>query len=245
MENKITVLLVSFLRCKYTMDCINSLRDTYPNINIIVGEHGIPRFKLQKLCEKNNCIYKVFPFDSGLPFVRNRLFEMAKTPYVLVGDDDFFYNREANLDLMVDFLENNDFDIIGGRVREKGVVKDWQGDLVITKSRCVLVKISAEDMIYQEYNGLKYTQVDMMTNFWIGKREKLPLWEEDQKIYHEHTDYMYSLKGKLKMAFTPQAIVDHKLFTYDNPEYRKYRFRKTEKNHLTKKYNLNFSSICL
>jgi glycosyltransferase involved in cell wall biosynthesis len=230
-----TAILTSFNRPAYIYDCVRTLKEHYPHIKVIIGENGTPDEELGEKVEKMGAKYVVLPFDCGVPYVRNRLFEMVDTKYVLVGDDDFFYTPEAHLTEMQTFLEAHaEYAMIGGRVIEHGQVKDYQGYV----EGGVYTKYRAEDLKYKKCkkSGLEYTPIDMMTNFWIGRLKDLPKYNEDHKIYHEHTDYMLSLK--VKMAFSPQPLVLHKYKRYYYPNYGKYRFRPEERDYIRNKYNL-------
>ncbi len=261
----ITAIIVSFGRRKYTIDCINSLHRLYPKIKILVGENGKPDKKIKKIVESIGGGYIVYPFDSGVPYVRNNLFKITKTKYVLIGDNDFYYDQEANLDKLETFLDHHsEFSIIGGRtkiflnysskitiigrkIRNKIKALEFQGYFGFDKSdnKHYFQIIKSTNLKYRKciYSNLSYCQVDMVTNFWLGRLKDLPLYTEDQKIYYEHPDYMYSLKNKIKIAFTPEALVWHKKQNYFYWRYNKYRFRKSEEDFIEKKYGYKYKII--
>ncbi len=237
--NSITAIIVSFNRPLYTLDCLNSLHKYFPNVKILVGENGNQSEEIRMKVERLGGQYIVFPFDSGVPYVRNQLFKLVNTEYVLIGDDDFYYFEKANLSRAAKFLDNHpEFSVIGGRVRTKHIIRDYQG-YIHTHKGLMYDKIPAEQLYYRycPVSRLNYCPIDMMTNFWLGRLKDLPEYEEDQKIVHEHTDYMIRLFNLgIKMAFTPQMIVDHKKREYDYPAYTQYRKRLKEKNYLVRKY---------
>ena len=55
-------------------------------------------------------------FDTALTKARNDLLAKVKTPYFLVGDDDFWYENTTKLDRMVKLLKLAD--IVGGSVKQ-------------------------------------------------------------------------------------------------------------------------------
>jgi len=234
---KTTALIVSFGRPLYAIDCVNTLSQCF-NIEILVGENGKPSKELEKVVNQAGGRYIVLPFDCGVPHVRNVLFKKIKTPYVLIGDDDFYYIPEANIDRAEKFLDNNEkYSIIGGRVREKHVIKDWQG-YIHADNGYFYDKIPASKLYYKfcPESQFHYCPVDMMTNFWVGRLKDLPEYLEDQKIAHEHFDYMMRMLDKVNMAFTPDMFVDHKKRFYHYDNYKKYRFRSEEMNYIKDKY---------
>ncbi len=235
--DKITAIIISFNRPKYTIDCLITLRRTYPDINIIVGDNGYPFNEVKKVCQRVGAEYILFPFDCGVPYLRNEIFKMVKTPYILIGDDDFYYTKDANLDKAQKFLDTHKkISIIGGRVYNKNKIQDWQG-YIHSKKGYFFEKMTADELRYKEDDdGLRYCIVDMMTNFWVGKLKNLPQYDEDQKISHEHFAYMIKLLNKVDMAFTPDMAVHHKKRYYYYKEYKEYRYRQEDMDYLERKF---------
>ena len=148
MKNDLTAIIVSFFRYEYLEKCLESLRKTYPDINIIVGNKGNPDNNKKMLCKLHKAKYYKLPFDCGVCVGRNELVKKVKTKYVLIGDDDFFYNENAKVDLLLDCCKKTDYDLIGGRVNEYGEVKNYQGFIHKTENSLIYEKlnISSEDI---------------------------------------------------------------------------------------------------
>jgi GT2 family glycosyltransferase len=96
----VTAIIISFLRPTYAIGCIESLKCVYPDINVIVGENGEYNNELAEVCRKHGARYIELPFDSGVCVGRNTLMKHVETEYVLVGDDDFFYDETTGVDHM-------------------------------------------------------------------------------------------------------------------------------------------------
>lgn len=250
MEN-LTAILITFLRPGYTRACIESLRLQYPKIKIIVAENGKYSRSMQSFCRKNNASYIMMPYDSGVCVARNELVRNVDTDYVLVGDDDFFYTETAMVDRMLTFLENNnnEYDLIGGRVSVDGEVKNYQGFIEKRHNHFQSHCLDVDSAIYKydDFSGLRYCPVDLTFNFFVARTEKVKetLWDEKIKVAYEHYSWFYDFKcAGGRVAFSPDPVVIHKSKHVDpkeSPEYRHYRNRKEDKNRFFDKYNLDYT----
>ncbi len=89
MINKCTAIIKTFLRDDYFFECYRSLKDAYPKLKVLVADSGYDTEEKTKFIKDNGIEYYKLPFDSGICVGRNFLIEKVKTPYILVGDDDF------------------------------------------------------------------------------------------------------------------------------------------------------------
>src|SRR5688572_11973908 len=140
--SRVTAIIKTFLRNDYLKRCVDSMLLQYPDIRIGIADDGypdpagksikerIPEWKREwyaKLGEAGHFVISM-PFDSGLCAGRNELVSMARTEFVLVGDDDFAYDQRARVERMVQFLdEHPEIDLIGGRIIQDGIPRDYQG----------------------------------------------------------------------------------------------------------------------
>lgn len=242
----LTAIVVTFLRDEYLQTCIESLRQQYPDINILVGDNGYSSDKKRELCASVQAEYIELPFDCGLCVARNRLVELVKTPFVLVGDDDFKYTGAAMVGEMLQFMEKNrDFDLIGGRINEGGKVRDYQATFQLDEGHFKINRLKTEN--YLTSDGLRYTPCDLTFNFFVAKTDvvKATPWDEKIKVAYEHSTFFIDLKrGGRKVAFTPDAIVIHKpeeVVIKDErrkEDYKMYRFRQEDKARFFERFNL-------
>jgi GT2 family glycosyltransferase len=251
MDN-LTAIIISFLRTDYTIDCIKSLRKTYPNIKILVGEQVRNKATeiLYKTCEKNNAQYIKLPWDCGVGKSRNILIKEAKTDYILVGDDDFIYDENAKVDKMLTFIQNSDVDLIGGRILENGKVRNYQGFIEIGINFIKTTPIIEPDNngIIDINSGLRVLKCDLTFNFFVIKKETAQecQWDENIKVAYEHHHFFIGLKkaGK-KVAFSPDPIVKHKFQNYPlTNEYRNYRLRRQDKEYYFKSLGIDYA-LCI
>ncbi|MCX6785936.1 MAG: glycosyltransferase [Candidatus Komeilibacteria bacterium] len=240
MKNQLTALIVSFFRIEYLELCVKSLREIYPDINIIVGNNGGDPESKRAICQKYQADYYDLPFDCGICVGRNMLVDLIKTPYTLIGDDDFLYTKDAKLELMLDLIKNSNFDMVGGRAREGGKVRDYQG----------FIEDHGNYMIWRKLNdnGAKLQPADITFNFFIGKTEVLKQvrWDESIKISYEHSTFFIDLKrAGFKAAYSPLPIVEHKppvkISKTDYDTYLLYRRRTNDKKAFYEKYKLDYT----
>jgi len=238
---EVSALIKTFLRDEYLYKCVDSLHKTYPDVKIIIGDGGYYSKKKKEFVEQRNGKYIHLPFDCGLPYGRHRLLEQAETPYILIGDDDFYYTGDVELEKMVTLLGTAD--IVGGRVRQDGNIGNYQGFIEHTKNQLLYRKLLLDD--WKHYKGLRYKLCDVTYNFFVAPTEvvKDVRWDENIKVAYEHSDFFLTAKEKgYKTAFTPHCIVDHKpkveIPEADQEKYMKFRNRREDKEYFFKKRNL-------
>jgi len=252
----VTAIIKTFLRDEYLYTCVDSLLEVYPDIKILIADDSYENPKKDMPLEKRNFYKKVeklghqvhfLPYDSGLCVGRNALVQKVKTKYLLIGDDDFKYSIQANIDKMVNFLDNNrGFDLIGGRIIEGEVIKNYQG-LINDRDPHRFVYTPLELNGYNSYKGFKYKPCDITFNFFIARTKavkKVP-WDEQIKVAYEHSSFFIDFKrAGYKVAFTPDCIVEHKPAiqiknrqSYSN--YLYYRTRKSDRKRFYERFGIH------
>ncbi|MEM4677297.1 MAG: glycosyltransferase [Candidatus Korarchaeota archaeon] len=178
------------------------------------------------------------PYDSGLAYGRNRIYERVNTPYLLLLDDDMVIPGVSLIQFMKDIIEH-DRSLCGlsaclfenGRIRTGGhFLIERKGYLI----RDVYPKIDIKI-----YKGIPYVYVDHAFNAMILRVECLDdyRWDERFKIEYEHLDFHWGHKqlGKWKFALTTSVILYH--FPGGSEKYNRFRFNKGRKSQ-SKKYFL-------
>ena len=233
----LTAIIISFFRPKYTIDCVKSLRKQYPKIKILVGENGERNADVAKAVSDVGGKYIQLSFDCGVGPGRNMLLEEVKTKYVLVGDDDFLYDKGANVDRMVEFLRHHkEFDIAGGRILQDNLVKNYQGHFDDQGDRIVYNLIKEDKVVETDKaTRLRYKKVDIIFNFFVARVKDiidLP-WDKNIKVAYEHSHWFISAyRAGKNVAFIPEAIVKHKFQNYDVCKtYSEHRNRRFDKNY--------------
>lgn len=236
-----TAVIINFLREPFMFHCVNSLKQHYPDIQIKVAENGfVTEEKKQKLAEMG-VDYIPVEWDAGVCKGRNALVSQVKTKYVLVGDDDFEYTKDTKVDQMVQFLEEHpEFDLVGGRIFEKGKLKDYQGDMEIVDKAFKYTPLKLGDY---EKGNIRYKKCDLTFNFFVARTKlcQKVKWDENIKVRYEHSDWFYSVKqAGGSVAFTPDCVVNHKPAIQFNAP-RKYgvcRGRASDKEYFYKKHKI-------
>lgn len=241
--NNITAIIVSFLRPAYLKKCVLSLRKQYPDIKIIVGENGEKTKDMSDFLKKNNAKYIQLPFDSGVCYARNTLIKKVDTKYVLVGDDDFLYEKEARVDKMLKLLENSKFDLVGGRVRDKKGLQNYQGTIDIYPTYFHYHKLELDN--FKKIKGVKYKECDITFNFFLAKLSSIKdvPWDNKIKVAYEHSSWFIDLKKKKKkVVFTPDCIVYHKPKIEEvYPDYSQYRRRQNDRDRFFERFDIDYT----
>jgi len=249
MINKVTALIVSFYRHEYLEICLQTLRETYPDIDIIVGDNGGDGEIKQEMCKKYNAEYFKLPFDCGICVGRNMIIDKIKTPYVLVGDDDFKYDKRASVEKMTQFMESNkDYSVVGGRIIQDGNLRNYQGFIELHDTYGVWKALTLDNYWVDSASGLEYKECDITFNFFVGRVEDLRKvrWDENIKVAYEHSTFFIDLMlAGYKTAFSPDPICIHKppIQIIDKKQhdlYKHYRMRRSDKNHFFNKYGFQY-----
>ena len=213
--NKITLLIKSFSRKNCVDELIESIRERYSDIDIIIVDDSNPVLRFDY--DDNIKTYNI-DFDSGLSAGRNYGVSKVKTPYFILLDDDFVFTDNTDLLKFIDIFEKSKLDILGGYVIENNKPLKYFGNFYYddnTKS----IKAKSEFSDFGEYK-----KCDIIVNFFIAKTEKIRSfgWDNDLKLA-EHTAFFYDNKTNLNVGFTDLISINHKKIRYD--DYNQYRNR--------------------
>lgn len=235
MLNKCTAIIKTFLRDDYFFECYTSLKRTYPEIKVLVADSGEDSPEKSKFIADNDIEYYKLPFDSGICVGRNFLMEKVKTPYVLIGDDDFQYSDTAKVDEMIKFLDKHpQYDLIGGRIIEGGVLRNYQGFFRKEGKTMIYDKLDITSGVKND-GGLSFKECDLTFNFFVARSETIRAtkWDERIKVRYEHSTFFIDYKANgFKVVFSPEPIVVHKpniKIRNNHKNYPYYRGRANDK----------------
>jgi (N-acetylneuraminyl)-galactosylglucosylceramide N-acetylgalactosaminyltransferase len=198
---EITILIKTFKRPRICQRLIDSIREFYPDIEIIVATDDDSGVKFTKINKQLN-----LQFDSGLSAGRNLLVEMCDTPYCLIVDDDCVFTKETDLEKALQEIKDRDLDIL----QLTADVQYW-GRYVIDGDTVCCEKTPKTEL------------VDFCLNIFIAKTDALRRckWRNELKM-GEHFAYFFEHRGKLKIGISDIPI-DHR--SEKPPDYLKYRSR--------------------
>jgi len=201
-NDAVTVCIKAFERPDCLKHAVESVRDFFPDVRIIVADDS------EKPPMMGGVDNFVLPFYTGLSFGRNRMVERVRTKYMFLMEDDAYFNEETKLEAVLDVMEQTDFDILGitvvdmpdGHQHPNGYMIYLRGDYGYSDSGS-----------YGEEAGCSLC--DFVENIFMARTAALQAfegWDEDLKI-HEHGDFFLRAKSKLKVAamIGPRIMHEH------------------------------------
>jgi GT2 family glycosyltransferase len=238
----VTALIKTFLRDDYLFMCVQSLRDVYPDIHIVVADDGrcgpTKESALRRLGVER---YIRLPYDVGTCAGRNVLIDACQTPFFLLGDDDFFYDEQARLwDLRAMMSVA---DMAGGAVSYLGQVGHYEANLVFheTPKHVTCEDIDRNYLEYQAapHQRIRYAKTDIVFNFFIGKTDVARRIRWDENLHAiDHDDFFLSAyRAGASVVYCPDSVVTHRKIELPvPPEYLRRRFNDNDGAKLTAKW---------
>jgi len=189
--------------------------------------------------------YLCLPFDSGLSAGRNRLLERVTTPFFLLCDDDFVFDRRTDVGRMRELLLANGLDLIGGvyydrlhpcrREAARALLRlDWWRLLLrlgIEIPRKTYFNFEPSGENRWRLSDIPYTppvvRCDFAGNFFLARTRRLVEavggWDNALKN-GEHQDFFFRMKrAGLSVGHTEAAGVVHLM--EGSPDYFRFRER--------------------
>ncbi|KAJ8017052.1 hypothetical protein DPEC_G00013750 [Dallia pectoralis] len=204
----VTIATKTFLRYDKLQDLIDSVRQFYPTVTIVIAddnEHPEP-------VRGPHIEHYIMPFAKGWFAGRNLAVSQVSTKYVLWVDDDFIFTSNTKLEKMVEVLEKTTLDLVGGAVRE---ATGYTASYLHTIS----VEDGGEDgdclHIRQGYHhvvqGFPHCVVaDAVINFFMGKTDKIRQVGFDPRLSRAaHLEFFIDGLGSLHVGSCDDIIVNH------------------------------------
>jgi len=153
----------------------------------------------------------VMPYDSGVSAGRSEALKHVRTPYLMLLDDDFIFNRHTQVLPILEKLERlNEIDIIGGDVIYLPFYRkiDYaQAGLHPTEAVSVVEAGTKIDGMMVH---------DKVANFYIARTESIRKVGWDPMIKRlDHADFFTRAKGVLTTVFDPAFKVLHARTPFD------------------------------
>lgn len=202
--------------------------DDSPTVDQAANSRAIK--KARDLYPHLNVHHHTYEENIGLSDGRNRLVQAARQPHVLLCDDDFILDEEADIPAALDIAQRGEFQLVGGWLKNKydkktgsysywgayGTMSETDEELIININE---QPIDEDDLIPSEY----------LLNFYVADRECLLSnpWNEELKV-EEHQEFFYRFKRNgFKAGLFGRLFVKHTADRADNPSrYNEYRFAK-------------------
>ncbi|WP_319532875.1 glycosyltransferase [uncultured Cohaesibacter sp.] len=201
--------------------------DDSPRDVLIANDRAIRR--VRRHYPFSNIEHEQYEENIGLAEGRNRLVARSKSEFVLLCDDDFIIDVEADIQKALGYVQNRDFDIVGGWLKNEYDVET--GDYMYWGA-CGRISETKEEIFFEldecEHEDMAEIQPsDYLLNFFIARRNALidVPWDADLKV-EEHQEFFYRFfKSPYKAALCRDFFVQHTADRSDNPpRYNEYRF---------------------
>ena len=223
--SEVTLIIKTFKRDNAIEKLHNSIRKKYNNIKVLIEDDGVENsfVESENYLDDSNTIRYYIDYDQGLSAGRNFLLDKVKTKYFILLDDDFVFCRKTKLEKLLQAIENNNVDIVGGRITEKGNYLHYEHQLILKDG----VLTYKPEPISHDGSFYRY---DIVLNFFIGNTQSVINaggWDNRLKL-QEHTEFFLRMKNKgLKVGYLPSVVIKHE--RVENVEYKEYRKRNFEK----------------
>lgn len=206
----ITFIIKTFKRKEACEKLVKSIRKYY-NYPILIANDDDEKLEID-----GAKVYHL-DFDVGLSAGRNFLIKKVETKYFVLLDDDFVFTKETDINKFLELVENTDFDLIGGSLREDGKIRNYEGTYEF-KNR--ILKYDKEPISTDEI----IPQYDFVFNFFIARTDIFDEigWDEKLKLA-EHTAFFFDHKGQMKIGYCEDVIVTHEPIRL--PNYSEWRAR--------------------
>lgn len=249
-ESDITILIKTLEREAHLIQLLNSIIHYNFSGPIIIADDSIVPYKdsiLNKFPQLD-IQYIELPYDTGTAEGRNRMLEIVQTPYFLLCDDDFVFDRRTRIPLMKKLLENNKLDILAGVfIQHNRKTRIGKYSIKINEYLRKIGWILPSNSIYEYYAGLiinsdrislysipysdPITICDLTHNFFLARTEKVKSFGGWNPILKggEHQNFFIRAKiAGLKVGTTRKCGVVHDQWTGNSIEYQNLRNRGNE-----------------
>ena len=246
---EVTIIIKTFERPKSLVRLLTSIQKYYPETPVIVTDDSREPTKSLVMSRFSgaNISYFEMPFDSGVCKGRNLALSHVQTPYFVHCDDDFIFDRRADLPLAQRLLEDNDLDLVAGLYFDvfpmsfSGWIKALaKGQLFLIRNQITMQGVPRRFFgnFEERADGtvvrteIPYTppvvKCDLVQNFFMARtdrvRETVGGWNDEIKIGGDHEDFFYrAWRAGLKVGQSESFGTIH--YPETNSVYSSFRSR--------------------
>lgn len=228
----VTIAVTAFERPWCLEKLVASIRRYYPTIRIVVADNGEAKADVEV------SKYLVLPYNCGIAMSRNMLVREARTPYIVMLEDDFEFTEETKLERFIDVLDNvPEAGLVGGANRTYGGYFEYHNGEFVSYScdfdlfRGTLSSFPSSQKMTVTEKGTPYRICDMTWNFFMARRELFDdhLWDDRLRVA-EHYEFFWRIKKnrKWRVAYTPSVVCNHDHNVDTDPESYKQKRRDTK-----------------
>ena len=166
---------------------------------------------------RNTIYIHDLPKDAGLSYCRNYMLNVTWTPFFFLIDDDFIFEEDSHLDLLLEIIyTSSHIDIVAGKIPED--IKNFQDFSGIflrynqTLELAYNAPVGKEDRILFDRPVKKEvcTRVDFVPNVFMGRTESVQSigWSDYFKV-GEHEDFFLRFGEANRSVYTCEYINVH------------------------------------
>ncbi|XP_072306057.1 beta-1,4 N-acetylgalactosaminyltransferase 1a isoform X2 [Eucyclogobius newberryi] len=204
----VTLATKTFLRYDKLKDLIDSVRQFYPTVTIVIADDNQhPQPVTGPYIEQY-----FMPFGKGWFAGRNLAVSQVTTKYVLWVDDDFYFTSNTKLEKMVDILEKTTLDLVGGAVREvTGYTVTFRHTISVEdggeEGDCLHIRTGHHHVIQGFPNCVV---ADAVINFFMGRTDKMREVGFNPRLARQaHLEFFIDGLGTLHVGSCNDVIVNH------------------------------------
>ncbi|KAM7404710.1 hypothetical protein PAMP_012032 [Pampus punctatissimus] len=204
----VTIATKTFLRYDKLKDLIDSIRQYYPTVTIVIAddnEHPQP-------VTGPHIEQFIMPFGKGWFAGRNLAVSQVSTKYVLWVDDDFIFTANTKLEKMVDILEKTTLDLVGGAVREvTGYTATYRHTISVEEGGEDGDCLHIRQGYYHVIKGFPSCVVaDAVINFFMGRTDEVRQAGFNPRLTRQgHLEFFIGALGSLHIGSCHDVIVNH------------------------------------
>lgn len=204
----VTIATKTFLRYDKLKDLIDSIRQYYPTVTIVIADDNQhPQSVTGPHIEQY-----FMPFGKGWFAGRNLAVSQVTTKYVLWVDDDFYFTSNTKLEKMVDILEKTTLDLVGGAVREAtGYTATYRHIISVEDGGEEGDCLHMRNGYYHDIHGFPDCVVaDAVINFFMGRTDKVREVGFNPRLARQgHLEFFVDGLGTLYIGSCSDVIVNH------------------------------------
>jgi len=231
----IDFLATTIMRPKCVRRLLTSINKWYPEAKITVADQNKEKHDFYNEYNVNQVLN--LDYDVGLSKARNRMVEETSEPYVLIMDDDFIFDKKAQIEKFLKIMKSDPkIGVVGGVTGKDNNTWEFTHRWEIKDN--TIYQVDDNDN-WEQIKGIKCKKTGSVINFALIRREifKDVKWDERFKISGEHSDFYLQLKETdWKVYFTPEVKCQTR--REKSGEYGRMRKRKQFFKKFLEKYNV-------
>ncbi|XP_052394759.1 beta-1,4 N-acetylgalactosaminyltransferase 1-like [Carassius gibelio] len=237
-NSQVTITTKTFLRYDELNILINSIRQFYPQIKIIIADDSLEPQNVTGY----NLEHYIMPPAQGWFAGRNLAISQVTTKYILWVDDDYMFNNNTRIESFVEIMEKvPELDVVGGAVGRNQFFFHLQyeeGDE--EEGGCLRRLHGRKNQPVPGFDGCFF--VDGVVNYFLARTDAVRRVGFDPFLKRvAHTEFFLDGLGDLLVASCKGLSVDHQKKRRQG-NYRRFRFpgRADGRNKLARHFFKNY-----